>query len=567
VSEPSAGPSTGVTDEEVAGAVEAPPATAITDEAIAPSLLRSSAVVAMGTAMSRLTGFGRLFATAYALNFARLTDAYTQANTAPNIVYELLLGGVLSATLVPVFVRHRDEEDDDGTSAVVSVTAVLLVAITVIGLLAAPVVVRLLTIGVPDRVAGDQREVATALLRWFMPQMFFYGLTALFTALLNARRRFAAPAFAPVLNNLVVMAVLFALPHLAGGQTPTLSQVRDDPLLLAVLGFGTTAGIIAMTLVLIPFLRPAGVKLRFNLDWRNRSVKQVGRMSGWTLGYVLANQVALLVVLILANDTDGGVSAYTGAFIFFLLPHALFAVSIMTTLVPELSACAGRADWAGFRNRFSMGLRLMALVIFPAATGYVVLAHPIVTALLEHGALTRDAADLAGDVLMAFGVGLPGFSVYLFTLRGFYAMHDTRTPFFLNLFQNTLQVGLSFAFEPLLGVPGLALAYGLAYSAAALAALWVLKSRVGSLDARRVGRTIAKVTAACAALGLAVLGIAGRVGGEAGAGALVRTTVGLLVGGLAYLVAVVLLRVDEVVLLRDRLLRRARPGPGTPTSA
>ena len=546
--------------------MEAPPATAVTDEAIAPSLLRSSAIVALGTALSRLTGFGRLFATAYAIGFDRLTDAYTQANTAPNIVYELLLGGVLSATLVPVFVRQRDQKDDQGTSAVVSVTAVLLVAITVTGIIAAPWIVRLLTIGVPDRVAGEQRAVATDLLRLFMPQMFFYGLTALFTALLNARRRFAAPAFAPVLNNLVVSAMLFALPHVAG-RTPDLEQVSSDATLLWLLGAGTTAGIVAMTVVLIPRLKPAGVHLRFNLDWRNRSVRQVGRMSGWTLGYVLANQAALLVVLILANRVDGGVSAYTGAFIFFLLPHALFAVSIMTTLVPELSACAGREDWGGFRSRFSMGVRLMALVVFPAATGYIVLAHPIVTALLEHGALSRDAAALAGDVLMAFGCGLPGFSVYLFTLRGFYAMHDTRTPFFLNLFQNVVQVGLSLALEPLLGVPGLALAYGGAYSVAALVALWVLKERVGSLDARRVGRTIAKVTAACGALALGVLGIAGRVGGDAGFGALVRTTVGLLVGGLAYVVAVLVLRVDEVALLKDRLLRKRRPGTGSRASA
>ena len=555
-----------VTDEDVAGAVEAPPATAVTDEAIAPSLLRSSAVVALGTALSRITGFLRLFATAYAIGFDRLTDAYTQANQAPNIVYELLLGGVLSATLVPVFVRHREEDDEEGTSAVVTVTAVLLVAITVTGIIAAPWVVRLLTIGVPDRVAGEQREVATELLRMFMPQMFFYGLTALFTALLNSRRRFAAPAFAPVLNNLLVSAMLFALPEVAG-RTPDLGQVSSDAGLLWLLGAGTTAGIVVMTLVLIPFLRPAGIRLRFNLDWRNRSVRQVGRMSGWTLGYVLANQAALLVVLILANDTDGGVSAYTSAFIFFLLPHALIAVSIMTTLVPELSACAGREDWSGFRTRFSMGLRLMALVVFPAATGYVVLAHPIVTALLEHGALDRVGADLAGDVLLAFGFGLPGFSIYLFTLRGFYAMHDTRTPFFLNLFQNGLQVGLSFALEPFLGVPGLGLAYGLAYSGAALVALWVLKDRVGSLDARRVGRTLAKVTAACLALALAVLAIAGRVGSDAGAGALVRTAVGLTVGGAAYVVAVLLLRVDEVVLLKDRLLRRGRPGPGTQASA
>jgi len=491
---------------------------------------------------------------------AALGDLYRIGNETPNIVYELLLGGVLSATLVPIFVTHVETDDDEGTSAVISVSAVLLLAITVFGWLAAPLIVDILTLGVPGAVLADQQEVATSLLRLFMPQMLFYGLFAMGAALLNARRRFAAPAFAPVLNNLLVAGVLLLLPALAGG-TPTLGQVRDDPVLLLTLGLGTTAGIAAMTAALWPSVRRTGARLRFNLDWRNRSVRQVGRLSGWTFGYVLANQVALLVVLVLASSEDGGVSAYTGAFIFFLLPHALFAVSIMTTLVPELSACAGRGDMAGYRSRFSMGLRLMTLVVAPAAIGYVVLAAPIVTALLEHGALSEEAGTLTGDVLASFGLGLFGFSVYLYTLRGFYALKDTRTPFFLNLGQNAAQIALCFTLRPFFGVRGLALAYGAAYTIFAVVALVVLRNRVGRLEGRRVARTVAKVGGACAVLAVAVLLVAYRVGDGEGLGALVRTAVGVVVGTITYGIAVVALRVEEVTDLGRRLLRGRSRAP------
>ena len=521
-----------------------------------PSLLRSSAVVALGTALSRLTGFGRLAATAYAIGFDRLTDTYTLANTTPNMVYELLLGGVLSATLVPIFVHQHEEGDDEGTSAIVTVSTALLIAVVAVGLVAAPWIVRLYTLGVEGDVAADQERVATDLLRLFMPQMLFYGLTAMGTALLNARRRFAAPAFAPVLNNLIVTAVLLSLPTLAGG-TPELDDVRRDPVLLLTLGLGTTTGIVAMTVVLWPSLRRAGVHLRARFDLRHPAVRQVGRMSGWTLGYVVCNQVSLLVVLVLANREAGGVSAYTGAFIFFQLPHALFAVTLMTTLVPELSAAVARSDRVLFRERFSIGMRLMALVVLPAATGYVVLARPIVSALLERGALEAASAELTADVLAAFAAGLFGFSTYLFALRGFYARRDTKTPFLLNVAQNATQVVLALVLEPLLGVPGLALAYAASYSAAAVVSLVALRRLGGGrLDGRRVARSIAKVALACAAMAATVMVVTRGVGDDDGAGAIVRTAVGIAVGGLTFAVAVVVVRVEEVGALRQRLLRR-----------
>lgn len=517
-----------------------------------PSIIRSSAVMALGTAASRLTGFVRLAAMAYALGLGRLTDTYTLANTTPNIVYELLLGGVLSATLVPVFVHHFEEDDEDGPSAIVTVTAVLLVALTVVGIVAAPWILRLYSSSVEGSVGDDQREVGTMLLRLFMPQMLFYGMTAMGTALLNARRRFAAPAWVPVLNNLIVAGMLFALPSIVG-HDPTLDDVRDDRGLLLLLGVGTTAGIVAMTVALWPFVRRAGIRLRWVFDLRNTAVREVARLSGWTVGYVITNQLALLIVLILANRTAGGVAGYTVAFVFFQLPHALVAVSLMSALVPEMSSAARAGDMAAYKRHFSLGIRLIALVVMPAATGYIVLAHPIVTALVEYGA--ADDAGLVADSLAMFAVGLLGFSLYLFTLRGFYALRDTRTPFLLNVVENSLNIVLAVALEPVLGVKGLALALALAYSASGLLAFVTLRRRVGLLGGRRLMLALAKVALASSAMAAAVLLVADRVGSNEGSGAIVRTGVGVAVGFAVFAVTVAALRTEEVSALRGRLKR------------
>jgi putative peptidoglycan lipid II flippase len=524
------------------------------DGAAPISILRSSGIVALGTAMSRATGFLRLFATGYAIGFTALTDTYTLANTTPNIVYELLLGGVLSATLVPIFVHHAEEEDDEGTSAVISVAVAALVAFMVVGIVAAPQIVRLYTLTASGEVAAEQREVATSLLRLFMPQMVFYGLTAMGTALLNARRRFAAPAFAPVVNNLVVTAMLFALPHVAG-RTPSLEDVRTDTGLLLLLGVGTTAGIVAMTLLLWPAIKRSGFRFRWRLDFGHPAVRQVGRLSTWTIGYVVANQAALLLVLLLANRRVGGVSSYTAAYIFFLLPHALVAVSLMTTTVPELASAAARRNWDRYRERFSTGVRLTALIILPAATGYLVLGRPIVRALLEYGALSTepDAATTTGDNLSMFGIGLLGFSIYLFTLRGFYALRDTKTPFILNVGENVLNVLLALALEPLLGVPGLALAYALSYTVAAVVAVAMLRRRVGSLEAGRILRSLVRITAACVVMAAAVGAVRLVLGGNP----VLETAVGVSLGAAVFVVAVVALRVEEVSALRVRFLARA----------
>jgi len=521
------------------------------------SLVQSSAVVGIGTALSRLTGFLRVAAIAYALGITTLAGVYSYANETPNIVYELLLGGVLTATLVPQFVKHFHDDDDDATSAVVSVAMLALLAITVLGVVLAPFIVDIYTLRVSGPGREAQQELATNLLRLFMPQMLFYGMTALATSMLQARRRFAAAAFAPILNNVVVIAMFLALPRVVDGRL-TVDRVNDDTGLLLLLGIGTTAGIAAMALVLLPALRAAHVHLRFVPSIKHAAVRTMLRLSGWTVGYVIANQIALWVVLVLANGERGGAFAYLSAYAFFQLPYGLFSVSVMTAVAPDLAAAGGRGDAPAMRHRFARSLRLTLAVIVPAAAVYIALARPIVVALLQRGAFSADDAALVSDTLVAFAAGLPFFSTYLFALRAFYSLSDTRTPFFLNVVENAINIGLALALFGRFGIPGLAAAFSSAYALAAVFTLAVLSRRIGGLQGRGIGTTGGRVLLVSAVGAVAAWAIAEQVGWATTGQAIASVTLGLAVAGILIIAGLWVARVEEV---RELVLMVRRRGP------
>jgi putative peptidoglycan lipid II flippase len=529
---------------------------------IETSLVRSSAVVAVGTALSRVTGFVRIAAIAYALGATTLAGTYSYANEAPNIVYELLLGGVLTATLVPLFVKHFETRDDDAASAIFTVAILALAAITIVGVVAAPWIVDLYTLNVHGANLAAQQELATSLLRLFMPQMLFYGIVTLATAVLNARRRFLAAAFAPVLNNVVVIAVFLALPHLAGSSL-TVRSVLDDDALVLLVGLGTTAGVVVMALALLPPLGRLHLHLRFLPAWRHPAVLAMLRLSGWTVGYVIANQIALLVVTVLANGTDGGPFIYISAYAFFQLPHGLFAVSLMTTFTPEMASAAARNDLAALRGQLSRGLRLAAVVIVPAAALYLGLARPIIVALLQRGAFSAGDASVVADTLVMFAIGLLPFSMYLFAMRAFYARHDTFTPFWINCVENAVNIGLAFPLYAWLGIPGLALAFALAYFVGAALALFVLRERLGGIEGRRIATTVGKVLVAGAAVGGLSWAVSELVGWSSTFAAFAACVVGVLVGGIVYLGLLALLRVEELASLTALIPGRRGARPGT----
>jgi putative peptidoglycan lipid II flippase len=446
-----------------------------------PSLSRTTAVMAVGTMLSRVTGFGRVFALAYALGFTRLTDSYNLANTAPNILYELVLGGVLSATLIPVFVDHLTNRDEDeawrSVSAVVTAAGAVLIAISAVFALAAPWIIRLYTLNNDTASAADERYVATYLLRLFAPQVFLLGAITLTTALLNARRRFAVPMFTPIANNLLTIGVLLAFPHVA--RSVRIAAVRHDHRALLLLGLGTTAGYLLQAVLQVPALRAAGVRFRAVWAPGDEAVRTVLRLSGWTAGVVVGNQLALWISLVLANGRAGDVSAFNAAFMFFQLPHAVFAVSVMTALLPDLSETWSRRDIARFRERLRTGMRVTLALLVPAAAAYVLLARPIVSVVLEHGQLSSASARTTGDVLALFALGLPAFSAYLLLMRAYQAMRDTRRMFYVYVVENGANVVLAFALYPSMGVQGIALSLSLAYVLGAAVAFADLRRRVG----------------------------------------------------------------------------------------
>ena len=508
-------------------------------------IMRSSAIVAVGTALSRVTGFVRIAAIAYALGVSALAGTYSYANETPNIVYELLLGGVFTATLVPLFVKYFESDDEDAASAVATVSMLALLVVTALGVLFAPAIVRLYTLGVhgPGRVA--QQELATDLLRLFMPQMVFYGIVALATAMLNAQRRFVAAAFAPILNNVVVIAVFLMLPRVAS-RSLSVHSVLDDDALVLLMGLGTTAGVAVMALALLPALRRAHVHLRFVPAWRHAAVRTMLRVGGWTVGYVIANQIALFVVTVLAVGTAGGPFVYMAAYAFFQLPHGLFAVSLMTTYSPELARSAGRGDIPAMRAQLSRALRVTTAVIVPAAALYIGLARPLVVTLLQRGAFSAADASIVADTLVAFAVGLLPFSIYLFSLRAFTSRLDTFTPFWINCIENAINIALAFGLYAWLGVPGLALAFSLAYLCAAVLALVVVDRRLDGIEGRALTITIAKSLVAGAAAAGASWLVADTIGWSNGGEALASLVIGGLTGAAVYIGLAAALRLEEL---------------------
>ncbi|HUR48281.1 MAG TPA: murein biosynthesis integral membrane protein MurJ [Acidimicrobiales bacterium] len=444
------------------------------------ALARASWVMAAGTALSRLTGFGRIAALAAAFGFTRLTDAYNLANTTPNILYELVLGGVLGGTLVTVFTRHLRNDEDGGraaVSAVVGVAAVTLIAISLLLAVAAPLVIGLYSTGAGF--PSDQREVATSLLRWFAPQVAILGIITLAGALLNARRRFAAPMWAPIAANVAIIGVVLGAGS-AFGTGLDAAEAAQRPGLVILLGAGTTAAYALQAGILFVCLRRTNVWGGWQWQPGHPAVRTVLRLSGWLVGLTAANQIALWVMLTLAGRRAGGISSFRAAELFFQLPHAVITVSVASAVLPGLAELWAEDRRAEFARRTRWALRSTAALVIPAALALFLLARPVVAIALERGALSSSSVDLTTDVLRMLALGIPGFSGFLLLVRCCFAMADTRAAFWLYVLQNSVAVIVAVTTFDRLGVRALGLAYAVSYSLAALAAVVYVGRRTGA---------------------------------------------------------------------------------------
>ncbi|GHA31486.1 hypothetical protein GCM10010329_63530 [Streptomyces spiroverticillatus] len=496
--------------------------------------------MAAGSLVSRATGFVRSAVVAAAIGtIGAVPDGYAVGNSLPTIVYMLLLGGALNAVFVPELVRAAKEHKDGGaayTDRLITVCVVALLVITAAGVWAAPAIV-----GAYTDYTGAQASMTIAFARYCLPQIFFLGLFTLLGQVLNARGRFGAMMWAPVLNNVVVIGVfgLFLALSLGGGDTLSASET-------ALLGWGTTAGIAVQALALAPALRAARFRWRPRFDWKGSGLTRPLRSAGWLVLLVLANQGAYWVTTRLATtaglEGGPGYGAYNNAYVLWLVPHGIVTVSLLTALLPRMSAAAADHDLAAVRKDVSYALRSTSAMIVPASCALLALAHPIMAVVYGHGATTAsDTAAMAG-ILMAFAPGLLAMSGQYVLARTFYALGDTRTPFLLNLVIVALNAGLSVTAAQVLparwAVTGLAGAYSLALFGGWVVTGLVLSRRLGMGRPWRsaaLGAVARLLVAAVPATVLAYVAAswAGRAGAvaAAAAGAVVVALVFALLAG------------------------------------
>jgi putative peptidoglycan lipid II flippase len=531
------------------------------------SLMRSAAVMTVGTTLSRLTGFLRLAAMTATLGVtvSALGSVYTVANLTPNILYELILGGILTSVFVPVFVArmetHGDADARDVADRVISLVAVIAVVVVALGALFAEQIIRLYYVSSDAGDRDAQIQLGVFFLRWFMPQIVFYGVGAVMIGLLQAHRRFAAPMFAPILNNLVVIATFLAYAAVRGTRAPDVEGITD--LEKTILGAGTTLGVIVMTVALWPSLRSIGYRIRLRLAWRHEAVKQLVRLAAWVALYVAANQLAYVVVIILNNRFDAGPQIYTTAFIVFQLPHAIFAVSIFTALLPGMSERWATGNPEGVRTFLSRGLRDTAVVTIPAAFGLFVLAEPIARLLFEHGEAVQADAVAIAETIQGFATGLLFFSSFQLLTRTFYAMQNTRTPALVNIVVGFVNIAAALIYTgPLdLGLPGMAFAHASSYLVGAGVLLFLLRRRLGPIAGARIASTVFRATIASIASAAAAVAVVEVWEIPSDAGVLTQAIhVGAAVGAgvLVFLISALILRVTEVDDLRKAIVRRFR---------
>lgn len=526
------------------------------------SFARGASVMTLGTGISRITGFARtaLLASVLGLTAKSMADAFNLANITPNIVYDLILGGVLSSLFIPVFIEYLQTRDEQEAwhvaNAIFNITLVVLSIVTVALCVAAPWVIKAQTFLAHGR--AQMEADATFLLRFFIFEVMFYGLCAIYTGILNSYKHFTIPAFAPIVNNVVVIA------------TVAIYNFYPNKYLLAV---GATLGVVGMALINIPWVRRTGFRYKPVFDLKHPAVRKIGRLAIPVVGYVLINQAGLWVVNILAAQVAGGISAFQYAYIFFQLPYGIVAVSIITALFPTLSEQSVKKDKPRMIQSTSLGIRTTAFIVIPASVGYAILSTPIVRLLLQRlnfGA--RDTAMLA-SVLLYFVIGLFFFSFFMLALKVFYSMQDTRTPMIIAGAIIGLNIAVDFIYfysfkSDVMKVSGLALGNSTAYAAGTVLVWILLTKRLGGLDGKRVASSLSKICAASAVMGAVTWVVAWAceefIGVRTFPQQLLQVGAAIFAGSAAYLLVAWLLRSEEMQALKrliGRVLGRKGDGP------
>ncbi|MEU5154779.1 murein biosynthesis integral membrane protein MurJ [Glycomyces sp. NPDC021274] len=488
------------------------------------NVVRSSLLMGAGSLVSRVTGFGRTVVISAAIGAGLLGNSYTTAQYFPQMIYELVLGGVFASIIMPLFVKAHKNDPDGGDAfaqRLLTLAALVLGGAAILVTACAPIISLFMA-------SPDQRDLVTEFSYYMLPALLLYGLFAILSGVLNSREHFGAPMWVPIINNLVVItvgAVFYvvytrdAAPATPGGPLfDSADQVTSGMILL--LGAGTTAGVVIQVLCLAPALRKAGFRWRLRFDFKRLPLGDIRRLAAWTLLFVAANQIAVMAVIKVANlaadqqERNGpfvpGVTVYNNAYLMMMMAHGIVAVSVITALMPRMTRAADDRRWPELAGHLSSGIRLASFLLVPIAAAFIALHEPIGLMIFQWGAYTPAEALATGEVLLMAGIVLLPFSISQLQIYAFYAQTDTRTVAMFNLPVIAIRIGgylLAFAFLPAQWVVvGLFASNGVSYLVSLLLSMSLLRKRIGLLDMRKTANGLVRTGAAAAIAGAVAYG-------------------------------------------------------------
>lgn len=544
------------------------------------SLLRSSAVMAAGTVVSRASGFVRAALLAAALGAYLHADVFNVANTVPTMLYILLAGGMFNAVLVPQLVRAMRNDPDGGeayTNRVITLAGIFLLIVTVVLVVAAPWVMRAFLADeffTADLV--EQRESVIDFARYCLPQVFFYGMFVLVGQILNARGRFGPMMWAPIANNVISVLVLVVYLVAFGPAEDLFGGFTAEQELL--LGLGSTAGIVVQLLVLVPYLKRAGFTYRPRFDFRGAGLGHTLRLGTWTVLFVVVNQIAYTVVVRLASagtadmmaggEPGTGYTIYSQSFLLVMVPHSVITVSLATAVLPRLSAYAAENALGDVARSLAATVRTTLTLIIPFALVLPVISRYVAHLVVGWGAASTAYPDYQRPLAL-FGLGIVFFTVHFLMLRGYYALERTRTVFWVQCVIAATNIALALLITSVGTTTdvatGLVAAYVGAYAVGALLSYALLRRLLGGLETAALLRFLSRLLLAAVPAALAAWAV--RYGLDVGwdSETKVRSLSVLAVVSVAYTALFLLLarllrltEVTEVVALATSRLRRSR---------
>jgi len=519
---------------------------------------RAAGVVGLATLLSRIFGFARDVVVAGFFGAGLATDAFFVAFRIPNMLRRLLAEGSLTVSFVPVFTEYLKQKSREGAfelaDVAFTVLSIVLVIVSLLGILFAPLIVTVMAPGF-TRVAA-QYDLAVFLTRLMFPYIFFISLVALCMGILNSLRHFAAPALSPVMLNIaMILGALF------------LKDFFSEP--IVGLALGVMAGGVLQLAMQWPFLVRMGVRLKLNFAFRHPGVRRIAALMLPAVFGAAIYQINVFIGTVLASLLPkGSVSYLYYADRLVELPLGVFAIAIGTATLPSFSEQVARGQLDELKKTISFSLRLMLFITVPSMVALIALRVPIISVLFERGAFTAAATIQTAWALLFYAVGLWAFSVIRVIVSAFYSLQDTKSPMKAAIVALVVNVAFSVALMFPLKHGGIALATSIASAVNVGMLSVILWRRIGPFLMRDFYPSLGKVLFSSAVMWIVILGVDVLYPWNPAGPFLGRTVflaLAVVLGGGAFLLSSWIVKSPEMTALAAALRRRIGPNrPGNP---